>query len=113
NLEIPQLGLFKMVVCILILLGSIGFPIIFEVMGRLKKGRVHRRWSSNTVLTITVSGALLIAGTFGIFFVELLKGNADLLSPLQTLGEGAFYAVSTRTAGFNISDVGQMAFGTQ
>ena len=89
----------------LIILGGIGFTVIFDVWG-------NRRWkkfSLHTKLVLVTTGFLLLFGTSVIFLLEI--NNPNTLQPLSMQGKllgSYFQSVSTRTAGYNTVDIGQL-----
>jgi trk system potassium uptake protein TrkH len=89
-----------------LILGGLGFPVLFEVRQKL---RTPRQWSLHTKVTLLTSG-ILVAG--GWFFVTAFEwGNPATLAPLGVPGKllaGFFQAVTPRTAGFNSLDYSQM-----
>ncbi|MCS6837285.1 MAG: hypothetical protein NZ480_00425 [Bdellovibrionaceae bacterium] len=94
-----------LVICILILLGGIGFPVIFNIASVLKKNRgvreLFKQLSPQSRLALTVSFILVTGGTVLFFLFE----EANLTSKLpwyQVLGQSLFYSISSRTAGFNL-----------
>lgn len=89
-----------------VVIGSIGFPVIYELRREL---RTPRSWSLHTKLTL--------AGTAGLLLFGLLVTLAFEWGNPRTLGEmGAaekvlnamFHSVVSRTAGFNSVDIGGM-----
>jgi len=102
-------------IAFLIILGGIGFPIIFNffkylrhiIIKRIKllednKSAVHAPWviNINTKLVVITSTLLIV---FGMLFFYLLEFNHSLANQSE-LGKivGAFFgAVTPRTAGFN------------
>ena len=89
----------------LIILGGIGFTVIFDVWD-------NRRWkkfSLHTKLALVTTGFLLLFGTVVIFLLEI--NNPNTLQPLSMQGKllgSYFQSVSTRTAGYNTVDIGQL-----
>lgn len=90
-----------------VVLGGIGFPVLFELRSRIF---YPSRWSLHTRLTVFGSLALLLAGaaltalyecsnpaTFGAF-----EDGAKLLNAFA-------HSVMSRTAGFNAIDIGAMS----
>ncbi|MFC0107777.1 TrkH family potassium uptake protein [Kibdelosporangium aridum] len=91
---------------IAVIIGGIGFPVIFELR---RRWRTPRRWSLHTKITLWVSAVLLIGGAFLITVIEW--ANPATLGPLGVPGKllaGFFHGTVPRTAGFNSVDVGQM-----
>lgn len=90
-------------VMIAMVLGSLGFPVLFEV-GRRLRGSDHR-WSLHTRLTLVTYGALLVAGAVAITALEWGNTLGSLAVPDKLLA-GLFHAITPRTTGFNTLDVG-------
>lgn len=86
----------------LIILGGIGFSVIWEVI----HVRSWRRLSLHTKLVLSMNTALLLGGTLVIFWLE--SGHVETLGLLGTedkLINSFFMSVSARTAGFNSFDL--------
>lgn len=89
-----------------VLLGSLGFPVLFEVW---RERRRPARWSIHTRITLTVTLLLFLLGA--VFLTAAEWGNArsfGALSPGQRVLAGVFHSVSLRTAGFNTVDIAGM-----
>ena len=91
------------VTCGLIILGSMGFPVWWDVLRvvRLKKRRRFRFLTLHSKLALSATAVLLVGGTALILLFEY--GNAQTLGSLpffQKLQAAFFQAVTTRTAGF-------------
>ncbi|HEX2954372.1 MAG TPA: TrkH family potassium uptake protein [Bacillota bacterium] len=98
-----------LVIAFLIILGGIGFPVIFELI-RHKKGK---RLSTHTRLALIVTAALLLIGTVAIYLLEL-NNPATLKSlnePTKWLAS-FFQSVTPRTAGYNSLDYNKMREAT-
>jgi trk system potassium uptake protein TrkH len=93
----------SLTVAVAVILGGIGFPVVFE----LARGwRRPRSWSVLTRITVVLTVVLLLVGTVVFTLVEF--SNPRTLGPLSGPGKllaGFFTAVQTRTAGFNSVDV--------
>ncbi|QQZ18247.1 MULTISPECIES: TrkH family potassium uptake protein [Rhodococcus] len=89
-----------------VILGGIGFPVLFEV-GRRVRGTNSARWSLHTRLTVTVTAVLLVAGPALVLALEwgYTLRHHDLGSKLLV---AAFQGIMPRTAGFNSVDYAQM-----
>lgn len=90
-------------VAVAALVGSIGFPVLFELMRRTKP----RRWSLHTKLTLSTSGVLLAVGTLA--FLALEWSNDATLGDKGLLGKAGtslFHSLMPRSAGFNSLDMG-------
>lgn len=93
-------------IIVAVILGGIGFPVLFEV-GRRLRGGTHR-WSLHVRVTVATYGILLVVG-IGAFLLAEWR-NAGTLGPLSISGKllaGSFHGVMPRTAGFNSLDVGE------
>jgi len=82
----------------LIVLGGLGFIVIYEVARKLRDGR--HQFSTHTRLALATSGILIVTGFLVIFFFEF--DGALLDYPLHAkLWASLFQSVTPRTAGFN------------
>ena len=93
-----------------VIIGGLGFPVIFEFLQRLRK---PARWSLHSRVVLVVYIGLVVAGTV---FIALMEWrNPRTLGPMS-VGEGALNAfvasVMTRTAGFNAIDIAGLDPGT-
>ncbi|MBP0001543.1 MAG: ATPase [Cyanobacteria bacterium SID2] len=97
----------------LIILGGIGYQVVFEgflwFRNTFSKYGKRFRFSLHAKTVTSTTLFLLIGGTLGFFATELY--NTETFQPLA-LGDKAiaawFQSVTTRTAGFNSIDIGQM-----
>jgi len=100
-------GIF--ILCVLIILGGIGFPVMIEI-GKM----VNRRRLSINLLTpqsrlaINVTSILLLSGTCLFFIFESIN-PASPLSLFDKLLNSFFYSVSSRTAGFGLFPLDKMS----
>lgn len=100
-------NLYTGIICILIIVGGIGFPVIQNVIDKLqahRKTRQEVRIHLSSKLTLITTAALLTIGTILVYILEhqhSLKG----LEPLEQVFNAFFLSVSTRTAGFSISSL--------
>ncbi|KHK95627.1 potassium transporter Trk [Microbacterium mangrovi] len=89
-----------------VFLGSIGFPVIRNLM--IFKWRV-RRWSLHTKLTLITTTTLFLAG--GLVFLLLEAANAKTLGSegaFDTFFQSFFLSAMTRSGGFSTVDIGQL-----
>lgn len=99
----------NLVITTLIILGGLGFYVIFESLHRVS-GQKHRL-SLHTKLVLSLTLFLIVSGT--IFFYLIESGNVLRGYPFGTrLLVSYFQSVTARTAGFNTIDFGQVANGT-
>lgn len=104
-------GLFA--ICILIVLGGIGFPVLIDIYTQIKRGQLSWSFlSPQTKLVLTMTVALLVSGFFVFIFFQLSRPNFNL-SVFEILKQAAFYSVSSRTAGFNLIPVDQFSVSIQ
>ena len=91
------------VVATAVIIGGLGFPVIFELA---RSWRRPRTWSVVTRITVVTSVGLLLVGTAMVLAIE--AGNAATLGRLDAADrlQAAFFASTVaRTAGFNTVDV--------
>lgn len=96
----------SLTLCASIILGGLGFPVIFELIRRFRRPVF---WSMNTRLVLAFTAVLLVAGAV---FITVIEWNnpatlGSLTWPDRILA-GFFQSVQTRTAGFNSVDIGQL-----
>jgi trk system potassium uptake protein len=92
-------------VMVAMFLGSIGIPVIIEVLRRRR--RQGRPWSLHTKVTVLTYLGLVVLGTLAITAAEW--NNPRTLGPLgfaDKLLVGSFHSITPRTTGFNTLDVG-------
>lgn len=99
-------------ICVAIVLGGIGFPVVFELV-RLGRKRGRSYWSAHVRLTIYGTIALLLIGTLA--FAVFEWNNPSTLGPMP-LGDKLLAAVAggvfPRTAGFNSINYGAASEST-
>ncbi|GHF19177.1 TrkH family potassium uptake protein [Pseudolysinimonas yzui] len=96
----------SLTVCASIILGGLGFPVLFELRKRFRRPLL---WSMNTRLVLAFTVALLVLGT--LFITALEWNNPATLGDLawhDRILAGFFQSVQTRTAGFNSVDISQL-----
>jgi potassium uptake TrkH family protein len=96
----------SLTLCASIILGGLGFPVIFELARRFRRPVF---WSMNTRLVLVFTAVLLVAGT--VFITAIEWNNPATLGSLswpERVLAGFFQSVQTRTAGFNSVDIGQL-----
>jgi potassium uptake TrkH family protein len=93
-------------IMIALIVGGIGFPVLFELQRRLRRPRT---WSVHTRITLYGSAALLIIGLVATLVVEW--ANPATLGPLAVSDKilaSAFQSATDRTTGFNSIDTAQL-----
>ncbi|WP_395640626.1 TrkH family potassium uptake protein [Pseudolysinimonas sp.] len=96
----------SLTLCASIILGGLGFPVIFELARRFGRPLL---WSMNTRLVLAFTVALLLVGTVVITALEW--SNPATLGALpwpDRILAGFFQSVQTRTAGFNSVNIGEL-----
>lgn len=97
--------------CAAVILGGLGFPVLFEVWRNTRRKR--RRWSLHSRITLWGSGLLLVAGF--VFVTAAEWSNPGTLGghgvPTKLLA-GFTQSVMPRTAGFQSVDYGQVEEST-
>lgn len=89
-----------------VFIGSLGFPVVLDVM---RHPRLPRLWSLHTKLTVTTSIALAIGGSVLVAAFEWR--NPDTFQPLDAGGTALaslFAGVMPRSGGFTTVDTGEM-----
>ena len=93
-----------LMVCIVI--GGLGFPVLYELWQRLRTKGTLPRMSIHAHITLVASGVLVLLGAVGILVFEW--HNARTLAPFSVVDKGLaalFTSVAARTAGFNVIDL--------
>jgi potassium uptake TrkH family protein len=91
------------------ILGGLGFPVILEVIKRIRP----RRWTLHTRITLLMTAVLLAIGPLVVLVFEW--SNDATLGPLSfwdKLQAAWFQGTTPRTAGFNTIDIGSMRGAT-
>lgn len=93
-----------------IILGGLGFPLLLELHRRHEHraaGIAERRFSLTAVFTIAGTFALLVIGTVGIAAFERRGALSGFSVPTKLLAS-FFQSVTSRTAGFNSINIGEL-----
>lgn len=85
-------------IMLLIILGGLGFPVVFEIINYFQKKR--KFFSVHTKLVLIISSSLILIGFLAFFFLEFDGVLLDQ-SIFAKFWASAFQSVTTRTAGFN------------
>lgn len=89
-----------------VIVGGLGFPVVFELM---KNWRRPGRWSLMTSITVTLSVTLLVLGTAVLTAAEWTnRGTLGALAPGDRLLNGFFASTMARSSGFNSVDIGAL-----
>ena len=99
----------NLTICGLIVLGGIGFPVVYELYGRFR-GRNSRKISIQTKSVLAVTACLIVGGTIVIFISErILTTSPNILDDLLA---ALFQSITCRTAGFNTLDIASLNTAT-
>ena len=104
--------LVNIMVSILIVLGGIGFPVLYDLFhAGIRRRERNVRLSIQTKIVLATSALLIFSGSVFFFYLErnfILKG--------KSLSEGilisVFQSITCRTAGFNTVDIGSLQMTT-
>lgn len=101
--------LLNVTVMTLIVLGGLGFPVLYEFYWRFRHRKDRRRYhfSLHTKLVLYTTAVLIIGGALLIFFLERGPEWEILTLKSRTLAS-IFQSVSARTAGFNTVDISKL-----
>ncbi len=95
----------NLIICTLIILGGIGFPVVHDLVHYLfRSGQRRVKLSIQTKTVLTTTGVLILSGTFLYMILEQghsLKGSGLGNQILYSF----FQSVTSRTAGFNTLDL--------
>lgn len=98
-----------LVIALLIALGSIGVPVIADVLD----WRSHPTFTLHTRLTLSVWLLLTVAGTTLVFISESFsRGAFSAQPPHERLLLAFFHVVASRTSGFNVQPIADLAPGS-
>jgi trk system potassium uptake protein TrkH len=95
---IPADGFTLMVMSMLILLGSLGMPVLFDLWDYAELRRV----TLHTKLTVGMVTTLVLFGAVGFFMAETRSMGVLANEPLhRQVGLSLFHSIATRTAGYS------------
>ena len=93
-----------LVISVLIIIGGIGFPVIFELLRKAIKRNSIERITTHTRIVLTTTLLLTLCGAFIIFAFE--KNNyLSLVSLTDKITVSLFTSITARTAGFTVADI--------
>jgi trk system potassium uptake protein TrkH len=95
----------NLTICSLIILGGVGFPVIFDIYGYLSKRRLKRvKISLQTKIVVTTTSILIFAG-MALYLILEQNNSLKGLNPVERILAAFFQSVTARTAGFNSLDL--------
>lgn len=97
----------NMTICSNIIIGGIGFPVIWELYNRCKSREGRRCLSLHTRLVLITTAVLILSGAvlFWLFESHNILQNRSLFDKCLI---SFFHSVTARTAGFNTIDIGAL-----
>ena len=102
----------NLVICSLVIVGGIGFPVIFDIGSRLRQRRdFWSRLSIQTKLMLIGTTGLLAIGAVSFWLLEWDEALARETLTTRIL-MGLFHSTTCRTAGFNTVDYAALASPT-
>ncbi len=104
--------LLNLIICGLIVIGGIGFPVLYDFQCWVKVHKQKRyRFSIQTKTVLLTSLILIAAGALMFAFLErhTPRGGASLSYPVLT---PIFQSITCRTAGFNTVDIASLKDAT-
>lgn len=102
----------NLVMCLLIVIGGIGFPVLYDIQSwfkKRKKTRVRLSVQTKTVLVTTL--ILIVSGALMFAFLEN-NAMAETTSMSHRILISIFQSVTCRTAGFNTINIGNLRDAT-
>jgi len=104
--------LLNATICLLIVIGGLGFPVIYEFIRRAQYRRAHIRihLSLHTKMVIWMTLVLIVAGFAAIFLLE--RGHGPLIPWHEKIATSLFQSITARTAGFNTLDIPALSAAT-
>jgi trk system potassium uptake protein TrkH len=103
--------LLNLTICGLIILGGIGFPVVYELWLRLGAGQRAKRISVHTKLVLLTTGLLIAGGALAFALLEGHRLGGSVFS-LDFWLPALFQSVTARTAGFNTVDYASLDTAT-
>ncbi|MFP7285361.1 TrkH family potassium uptake protein [Shouchella clausii] len=101
----------QLVMILLIIAGSIGFPVLVECREFLLKRKSGFRFSLFTKLTVSTYFLVFAVGTLGIWLFESFGAFAGL-PWFEQFGHSLFQSATTRSAGLSTIDISQFEQST-
>jgi trk system potassium uptake protein len=103
--------LLNAVIGLLIVTGGIGFPVLYDLQGRICNPKQHRRLSVQTKTVLLLTLILIVGGA--LMFAALEHRTLSASSSLaQRILVPLFQSITCRTAGFNTVDIGSLREAT-
>lgn len=101
----------NLMLCGLIILGGVGFPVVYELVSRLRDRGKAKRISVHTKVVLITTAILIVVGALAFAFLERDRLNSPILSRDFWL-PALFQSITARTAGFNTVDIASLGTST-
>lgn len=103
-------GWIVLPICVGVILGGLGFPVLMELRARLL---LPRKWTLNTVTVLVGSVVLVFVGWIVLTTLEWDNpGTLGAFVPLDRVLVGFSTGIMPRSGGFNSFDIGEMHPGS-
>lgn len=102
----------NLTICGLIVLGGIGFPVLYDIECWLKCRNGQRRKLSVQTKTVLLTTAILVVAGAGMFAFLERQALAETTSFSHRVLSPTFQSITCRTAGFNTVDIASLQDGT-
>ncbi len=99
-------------ICSLIVLGGIGFPVVYELSERFRGRTAKPARLTIQTKVVVIATALLIVSGMGFFLWGEHENVLRGVPLVESLWITLFQSITTRTAGFNSVDIGQLSNST-
>ncbi|OGR24707.1 MAG: ATPase [Desulfobacterales bacterium RIFOXYA12_FULL_46_15] len=100
------------VICSLIIIGGIGFPVLYDLQCWFRQHKIKRfRFSVQTKTVLLTTLVLILAGALFIYIIERQGFMEDKPFSFRLL-TSIFQSITCRTAGFNTVDIGSLKEAT-
>jgi trk system potassium uptake protein len=99
------------IISLLIFLGGIGFPVLFNLMQYMSRKSTRTRFRLQTKIAVGMSLILIVLGTSVTLASEYSRSLAHMSIPNKVMN-AVFLSVTPRTAGFNAIDMSTMHMAT-
>lgn len=92
------------IICVLIVLGGLGFPVVYELYRRRRPMDGGRPRLSVQTKTVLITSTLLIAGGASLLLMSEVRSD-NIMGAGEKLLVSIFQSITCRTAGFNTVDM--------
>lgn len=100
--------LLNLSLCALIVLGGIGFPVVYDIYQKIKERKLRRTKLSIQTKTVLLTTAILIIFGTGMYWILELNYTLAGKSVTESVLTALFQSITCRTAGFNSVDIASL-----